>query len=152
MRHLLLYMAFFATAIVCWSCDVETSSNGDLDGYWHLERIDTIGGSGTGACDYRDKQVFWSFQNGLAQMSGLGGNPVVCRMEYGDGRIMLSTPCLFDRTAGDSLLTDAALLRPYGINRLSETFVVVGLSSERLTLEAMQEALLPQLRLTFRRY
>lgn len=148
MRHLLLYILLFAAGLLCWSCDLETSSNGDLDGHWHLERIDTIGGS---YCDYGDKTVFWSFQNHLAQMSGMEGNPVVCRMEYGDGRVRLFTPCQFDRTTGDSLLTDVTLLRPYGINSLSETFVVVDLTSERLTLETVPEAW-PLLRLTFRKY
>ena len=28
------------------SCEIETSENGDLDGYWHLEQVDTLATGG----------------------------------------------------------------------------------------------------------
>lgn len=28
------------------SCEVETSQNGDLDGFWHLEQVDTLATGG----------------------------------------------------------------------------------------------------------
>ena len=32
----------FSTLLLFCSCDIESSKNGDLDGFWHLERVDTI--------------------------------------------------------------------------------------------------------------
>ena len=36
----------FSTLLLFCSCDIESSKNGDLDGFWHLERVDTISTSG----------------------------------------------------------------------------------------------------------
>ena len=42
------------------SCEIETSDNGKLDGFWHLERVDTLA---TGkSVDYTNKLVFWGVQ------------------------------------------------------------------------------------------
>ena len=31
-----------AISLVLSSCTLETSDNGDFDGFWHLERVDTL--------------------------------------------------------------------------------------------------------------
>lgn len=38
------------------SCTLESSDNGDLDGYWHLESIDTLATGKTG--DYSNRRFF----------------------------------------------------------------------------------------------
>ena len=49
------------------SCEVETSQNGDLDGFWHLEQVDTLATGGT--CNFADKRVFWGCQYKLIQVA-----------------------------------------------------------------------------------
>ena len=49
------------------SCEVETSQNGDLDGFWHLEQVDTLATGGS--CSFADKRVFWGCQYKLIQVS-----------------------------------------------------------------------------------
>ena len=50
--------AFVLVALA--SCEIETSDNGDFDGFWHLERVDTLATGGT--TDLSKKRVFWGVQ------------------------------------------------------------------------------------------
>jgi hypothetical protein len=50
--------AFVIVALA--SCEIETSDNGDFDGFWHLERVDTLATGGT--LDLSKKRVFWGVQ------------------------------------------------------------------------------------------
>lgn len=56
-------LATLATPFLLASCNVETSDNGPLDGFWHLERIDTLATGGT--TDYSSGYVFWGVQKDL---------------------------------------------------------------------------------------
>ena len=56
-------LAVLATPLLLVSCNVETSDNGPLDGFWHLERIDTLATGGT--TDYSSGYVFWGVQKDL---------------------------------------------------------------------------------------
>ena len=56
-------LAALATPFLLASCNVETSDNGPLDGFWHLERVDTLATGGT--TDYSSGYVFWGVQKEL---------------------------------------------------------------------------------------
>lgn len=56
-------LAALATPFLLASCNVETSDNGPLDGFWHLERVDTLATGGT--TDYHKGYVFWGVQKDL---------------------------------------------------------------------------------------
>ena len=57
----LLYI--FTMLLMLAACDIHTSNNGDLDGYWQLRSVDTL--SSGMSCDMRDSMLFWSFQGNL---------------------------------------------------------------------------------------
>ncbi len=57
-------LATLATTLLLASCNVETSDNGPLDGFWHLERVDTLATGGT--TDYSSGYVFWGVQKDLS--------------------------------------------------------------------------------------
>ncbi len=58
---------FFAVMVFSLSsCEIETSQNGDLDGFWHLEQVDTLATGGT--CSFADKRIFWGCQYKLIQV------------------------------------------------------------------------------------
>ena len=66
-KTIMFLVAVFMSSCLM-SCDLETSDNGKLDGFWHLERIDTLA---TGrALDMSGEKVFWSFQVNLLQLQG----------------------------------------------------------------------------------
>lgn len=56
-------MATLTTTLMLASCNVETSDNGPLDGFWHLEQVDTLATGGT--TDYSSGYVFWGVQKDL---------------------------------------------------------------------------------------
>ena len=39
--------AILTTALALASCELETSDNGKFDGFWHLERVDTLATGGS---------------------------------------------------------------------------------------------------------
>ena len=139
---------FFLFSIVCLAalsaCDIESSGNGDLDGYWRLEQVDSL--NGRQGVAYADKQIFWSFQHDLIELSNLHDNSIIYRLKEENRVLLLEQPCMFDRADGDTSITDLEILRPYGVNALQEQFRIVSLESEVLVLES------PVLRLSFRKY
>ena len=131
-----------ATGLICllWSaiclltaCDLETSDNGDLDGFWHLVQVDTIGTGGTR--DLSRQRLFWACQVRLVEFSDKDGRlpSFLLHFEHGGGRLRLYDVRVFDNQT-DSLLQDSTLLAPYGMNALEESYGVERLSGSRMTL------------------
>ncbi len=138
----------FIWAAVCLTaltaCHIETSGNGRLDGYWQLRQVDSLGNGVT--VDYAERDVYWSFQHKLLQLSDLHGTNIICRLTEDNQVLTLDTPCLFDRSEGDTPVSDAAVLQPFGVNALQEQLRIVTLEPDRLVLESSV------LRLRFRKY
>ncbi len=133
----------FITALLFASCEIETSDNGDFDGYWHMVSVDTLATSGH--LDLSQKRVFWAVQMNLIQLRG--GNR---KDEGGEGRecyeafkleqstLTLSNPHEKNREAGDPVITEADmhLLTPYGINALTERFDILSLDADEMVLRS----------------
>lgn len=156
-RYRVFHIAFVVLigtfVMVFSSCEMETSKNGDLDGYWHLESIDTLENGGT--CDFSARKVFWGIEHKLILIRDLNVGPF-------DGFYMR-----FDQ-AGDSLLIPKAYrknqnygegdddapisaddmedLRKYGINNLPEGFAKEALSGSKMILRSKT------LRLKFKKF
>lgn len=120
----------------------ETSDNGDLDGFWHLERIDTL--SNGGVNDLSNHRLFWGFQYKLVNMKDADGvhENLYLRFNHSGGTLTLYSPYVNhwhendEDTGGDTPTEDVALLKPYGINSLEENFVVEHLSGSKMTLRS----------------
>lgn len=156
-RYRVFHIAFvvlIGTFVMLFSsCEMETSKNGDLDGYWHLESIDTLENGGT--CDFSARKVFWGIEHKLILIRDLN-------VGLFDGFYMR-----FDQ-AGDSLLIPKAYrknqnygegdddapisaddmedLRKYGINNLPEGFAKEALSGSKMILRSKT------LRLKFKKF
>ena len=137
--------SFMISSVLCLlllvSCDIESSDNGKLDGFWLLNQVDSLSKGTT--LDYSSQRIFWSFQYDLLQLSNLNDNTIIYRFVRNSNQLNLNNPCMFDRALGDTLVTDIGVLRPYGVNSLNETFNIVDLSSSNMVLES------PVLRLHF---
>ena len=118
------------------SCEIETSHNGNLDGFWHLVQVDTL--QTGGVKDTSEDLLFWSFQVNLMELSDHTdlGHIYMARFNHENGQLKVTQPCLYDRTNGNEMLTDENVkdISRYGINALEETFKVEGLSSSKMTL------------------
>lgn len=146
MRYILLAI----TALLSLTaCEIESHSNGKLDGFWHLERVDTIATGGI--ADMSSDLIFWAVQSKLVEMGNRAANATdankyIFRFSHAGGKLSLSEGRLSNRIYGDPLLEDVAPLRPFGISQLNEVFDVDALTGSKMILRSAT------LRLTFRKF
>ena len=141
----LLYI--FTMLLMLAACDIHTSNNGDLDGYWQLRSVDTL--SSGMSCDMRDSMLFWSFQGNLLHVRDNKEeklDKVFMRFTLSDKVMTLTNPIIDLRDSSDLVLTDTTFLGHYGIHDMPETLKVVTLNSSTMILENRV------LRLNFRKY
>lgn len=116
------------------SCDMETSDNGELDGFWHMVKADTLSTGGT--CDMSGKRIFWGIQSNLLNVADYDGSSsgYMLHFEYTGTTLRTYDAYKNNRAAGDIKVEDHSLLSPFGINALDETFNIERLGSSRMTL------------------
>ena len=129
----LLYIFF--VLLMFAACDIHTSDNGDLDGYWQLRSVDTLSTGGT--CDMRDSMRFWSFQAHILHVRDNHDKirKVLMRFNITDNVMILSDPIIDLRDSSDILFTDTTILWHYGIHDIPETLKVITLNSSTMVLE-----------------
>lgn len=117
------------------ACELETSDNGDLDGLWHLEQVDTLTTGGT--LDVSNELKFWAFQMNLMNLSNkTTGSNFVMRFNHAERHLRVYDIHIDQRLEGDPTLEDVARIAPFGINALDETFQVETLSGSHMTLSS----------------
>ena len=133
------YFIFSITAFLVFSfssCELETSGNGDLDGFWHLVQVDTL--QTGGVKDTSKELFFWSFQVNLLEFSDRSYHiPIyMARFNHDNGQLKVTQPCLYNRDEGNEMVTEENVkdISPYGLNALEETFRVEELSGSKMTL------------------
>lgn len=144
MKRLFLYIIIGVGLAACG--DVESSDNGDLDGFWLLCSVDTLGTSRTG--DVRDKGLTWAFEGKLLEVRDVWKvhQDIILSFSHSGNLLRTFSPYLVYREEGDMQIDDVNFLKPYGINRLEESFEVRELNGDRMVLES------DMLRLCFRKY
>lgn len=131
-----IIIAIISLTVSFSGCTLEMSENGDLDGFWNLRQIDTI--ATQRKADVTNERIYWSIQLNMIDVRFVDDKYKECVMKFekeGD-TITINTPCYFNHTDGDVLLTDEEPLRPYGINSLNESFVIEHLNSSHMTLRS----------------
>ena len=127
MKKRYFFLCLLAAVLMLGACQLETSGNGKFDGYWRLERIDTLGG---GVNRMEGQRIFWAFQ------SRLNGRVQACLLRFRKEKdsLLLSDPYLYNRESGDEPITQLARLAPFGLNSLDERFKVERLGGEKMVL------------------
>lgn len=134
------------------SCEIETSDNGNFDGFWHLERVDTLATGGT--LYLSKKRVFWGVQYKLISVYDIdkeGTFGYYLRFKQTSDQIVTHTPYKNNwhqdvENGGDHPIDDPTQLAPYGINNLEEEFVKEKLDGGQMILRSKT------LRLKFKRF
>ena len=138
-----IFLLLIASLPFLMSCDLETSDNGNLDGYWHLMSVDTLATSKQ--CDMSKQKVFWAVQVNLIQLRGADhvkeggeGREFYERFELKNNMLSLYDPHEKDRENGDPVITEERLscLHPYGINNLKEQFEVLDINNHEMILKS----------------
>lgn len=135
MKHFPLYF-IIGVALLLSGCNLETSDNGDLDGYWHLVRVDSLA---TGQyADLSETRVFWGFQVRLLQAIDHDHDTshygYLFRFEHKGQTLRIYDSHKHDRANGDILVEDVGEITSLGINSLDDHFHVEQLSSDRMVL------------------
>ena len=146
-------MAVFAASLFFGSCEFEASENGDLDGFWHLERIDTLANGNS--ADLSRLHIFWGIEHHLisARQSDFNKESMYFRFEQTRDSLMV-TKVYLDHghqdngpIGGDIPLNKvSADLRYYGVNNIPEGFAKEALDGSKMILRSKT------LRLQFRKF
>lgn len=133
--------ALFVLAVLANSCSIETSGNGDLDGFWRLTSVDTL--STGGSCDLSKSCLFWAVQGNLLELQAPPlyeeeNNGIIYTLDYDGDMLHLAHPRFLKRLKGDPALREEHLcfLNPFGVSSLEEFFHIRHLSGSRMTLES----------------
>ena len=142
MKYLSILFAF----MFCLSaCELETSHNGKLDGWWLLTAVDTL--QTGGHANVEAQQCTWAFQGRLLELRdvpGQRGDYLLSFARHGND-LLLSHPYLSARDSGDIAVQTPQPLHPYGIQTLSEQFSITTIDRRRMVLTSVS------LRLYFRK-
>ena len=130
------FILLFILSVLVYSCTIESSGNGKLDGYWKLASIDTIYTGKT--LTLTDKRLYWSVESKLLDLHDADGihSHILVRFNNTGDSLLLSSPYGYDRENGDTLLTDYTVMQPYGINSLYEHFKILKLNGSDMVLQS----------------
>ena len=153
-KPLMQTLALIAAILLFASCEIDTSDNGDLDGFWHLERIDTLATGGT--LDMSQLHVFWGVEYKLIaarETDGHSGDRFYFRFEQTADSLKL-TKVYVDHGHQDNgddggdipLYNPTANLRYFGVNEIPEGFRKEKLTGSRMVLRSKT------LRLNFKKF
>lgn len=149
MRLCKVALLFALTAVVSFSsCELETSGNGDLDGMWHLRRVDTLATTAASAsCDMSDESIYWLVEADLIVLDDKSdaNEDIIMLFELTDDSLRLYSPYIYDREDGDREIESVEQLKPYGVSATDVTFGINSLSGGKMVLESTE------LRLTFKK-
>lgn len=145
MKRIARYITCLCTvclALCFGSCELESYDNGDLDGYWQLNQLDSI--QQQKSVDMVPQKIFWSVEGKLLEMKNLSktGVPrIYMRFNHEGDRLTLSDPHRYTEPSTPVDQKDPAIgtvdsLRLYGINALTEEFKVLELSGSRMAIES----------------
>lgn len=134
------------------SVEIEANGNGALDGFWHLEQVDTLATGGK--ADLSSRRLFWGVQAKLVSVRDFdkNDNGYYLRFAQTSDSLTLSSPYANNwheneqNTGGDVPVTDATVLAPFGINNLTEGFCKETLKGGTMVLRSKR------LRLHFKKF
>ena len=146
MKKIAEFCFFSMMALVMTGCEIHTSNNGDLDGFWQLRSIDTLS---TGAsADARERMIYWAVQRHNLEVQDKHDtrNKILFGFSQRGDSLFLYEPRVNNRDIGDTLVTNLSMLQPYGVNDFEESYLIEQLDGGQMVLKSKV------LRLWFRKY
>lgn len=146
-------LAMILSMVSLSSCTLESSDNGDLDGFWHLESIDSLQSGKT--VDVSSQKIFWGVEHKLiaARLESTSKERYYFRFEQTSDSLKI-TQVFIDHghqdngeDGGDIPLGEVSdNLRLYGVNEIPEGFSKEALSGSKMILRSKT------VRLKFRKF
>ena len=141
-QYIIYILALVVASLSFQSCEFEASDNGDLDGNWQLMQIDTIATGGINKV--KNQQLFYSVQMRLLclkEYNAAAESNLFFHFEQTNDSLKLKSA-----SSDGKPMYPVSSLRPYGINKVEESFKVMLLNSDRMQLRS------DSLLLTFRKF
>lgn len=131
-----LYIYIIGVVLLMTGCDVETSDNGDLDGFWRMSSMTSVYSSTLPGVDMRQSGLTWSFQGRMLELRDVNNRQkdIVMSFQHEGETLRVYDPYFVERDSGDIRIEDVSYLIPYGINHTDDSFTVRELSSDRMVL------------------
>ena len=125
MKKIGSFIAAMMIITLLYSCDIQGSDNGALDGFWQLTEM-TVWEDGvqTGPTDMRESGIYWGVQGDLLRIGST----------YFDFEHNGNTLRLWNPFRGNTYVEDAEELKSYGLYSLEENFTVEQLTGSEMTL------------------
>lgn len=132
-----LYIYIIGVMLLMVGCDVESSDNGNLDGFWHMT-TKTDKYAKCGAVDMRDSGLTWSFQGKLLELRDVNDRQkdIVLSFDHAGNTLRVYNPYIVERDSDDIKISDPMMLLPYGVFNTDEKYDVVELKSDKMVLES----------------
>lgn len=137
----LVYLFLICLSVV--SCDLYQSDNGDLDGMWKLQQIDSL--QTNHFKDLSESNLTYSILTDLLQLRD-GKTSILCRFKHTADSLVVYHPYCRGSEGQDVPLENVSLLLPYGISDLHQAFHIDILNSGRMVLSTHE------IRLHFQKY
>ena len=129
-------IGIFTLCVLLNACEIHEYDNGDLQGFWHLESIDTLHSGGKN--DLSQKRLYWTFESKLLELQDKDhhATDLFFLQEHDGDSLFLSKPFTTDNLHDDSYVTDSTVFLPYGITTSQEHFSIVSCHDDRLILRS----------------
>ena len=134
MKKRFFYVYIIMVCCLISACDVESSDNGALDGFWQLAYLE----EGGERVDMRQSGITWAFQGELLELRDVTkvNQTFLLSFEHGSGTLRVYAPFFLDRDNDDIPVDNVNYLLPYGIRQLDERFSVVRLDGDAMILRS----------------
>ncbi|MGN0282612.1 MAG: lipocalin-like domain-containing protein [Prevotella sp.] len=125
-----IVFGIISLAVLLTACELDRSNNGDLDGRWKVQGIDSLVNGKF--VDKSQSQMAFSVQNDLLQLSG-AGDVVLCRFEHKGDSLIVFDPRAVGTNNPSIELIDKLL--PYGMTSLRMAYHIDVLTSSKMILK-----------------
>ena len=124
---ILTLVPLLVVSLAITSCEIESAGTGGLYANWQLRQIDTLSTGNT--ADMTESTIYWAFQSDVLQLRHIsnGNQTLYLRFDHKRDSLIVSNPIL-----GMKEVTSEALLLPFGITNLTDTFSIEQLNGSTL--------------------
>ena len=124
---ILTLIPLLVVSIAITSCEIDSAGTGGIYANWQLRQVDTLSTGNT--ADMTESTIYWAFQSDVLQLRNIsnGNQPLYLRFDHKRDSLIVSNPIL-----GMKEVTSEALLLPFGITNLTDTFSIEQLNGSTL--------------------
>ena len=124
---ILSIVSLISASLHLTSCEIDSAGTGGIYANWQLRQIDTLSTGNT--ADMTESTIYWAFQSDVLQLRHIsnGNQTLYLRFDHKRDSLIVSNPIL-----GMKEVTSEALLLPFGITNLTDTFSIEQLNGSTL--------------------